>query len=196
METSDDEILERLRKNSTSSNKSRMPKIGRNNSRPSFMKSRGPIGPVQLTSEDLGHHGCDDEGRQRTLAEHPTDGNQSRASSTGRAQRRPSGLEALGAIRQRAGLGHRARRLQRQWRLVELLSPRSRPQPRLSLERRRHRRLLRRQAAYLPGGCAVERKRSDSQRADVRPEQSSRATTARTSKSITSSSTARPRTPT
>ena len=52
MEASDDEILERLGKNSTSSNKSRLPKIGRNNSRPSFMKTRGPIEPVQLTSED------------------------------------------------------------------------------------------------------------------------------------------------
>ena len=52
-----------------------------------------------------------------------------------------------------------------------LLPARSRAQPRLSLGRGRHRRLLRRPACAVPRARAVERPRSDPQGAAVRPDQ-------------------------
>ena len=54
---------------------------------------------------------------------------------------------------------------------VGLFPARSCPQPRLSLGRGRHRRLLRRRTARVPGAGAVERQRSHPQGAAVRPHQ-------------------------
>ena len=61
-------------------------------------------------------------------------------------------------------------------------------QPRLSLGRGWHRRALRQQAASLPRPGALERQGPDPEGADVRPQQSRRAITARTSRSSTTTS--------
>ena len=64
--------------------------------------------------------------------------------------RRERKLEAVGAVPVRAAVGHRARGLLGRWRLLDLLPARSRPQPRLSLGRRRPARLLRPRVPALP----------------------------------------------
>ena len=87
--------------------------------------------------------------------------------------RRPR-LAALGALSQRAAMGHGARGLQPGRHRLGLLPARSRPQPRLSLGRGRHRRLQRRPAAAVPRARAVERPRPDPEGAAVRPDQQRR----------------------
>ena len=52
-------------------------------------------------------------------------------------------VEALGSVRERTGVGHGARGLQRQRRPVGILPSRARPLARVSLERRRARRPVR-----------------------------------------------------
>ena len=81
------------------------------------------------------------------------------------------GLEEVGAVPERAPVGHGARGLQPGRRRLGLLPARPRPQPGLPLGRGRHRRALRRAAAALPGAGAVERPRPDPQGAPVRPDQ-------------------------
>ena len=80
-------------------------------------------------------------------------------------------MEEVGPVSQRAPVGNGARGLQRQRRRMGLLSARSRAQPRLSLGRRRARGILRSRAAAVPVAGAVERPRSDSEGAIVRPDQ-------------------------
>ena len=65
------------------------------------------------------------------------------------ARQQKARLEEVGAVPQRATVGHRARGLQRERRRLELLHPRPCPLARLPLGRRRHRRHLRRPAAPL-----------------------------------------------
>ena len=77
----------------------------------------------------------------------------------------------LGALPQRTRLGHGAGRLFAGRRRLDLLPPRPRPLARLPLERGRHRGLLGRPAALVPGPGAVERPRPDPEGADVRPDQ-------------------------
>ena len=90
-----------------------------------------------------------------------------------RLRRGPIGraVAGVGAVPQRAPVGHGARGLQRQRRCVVVLHPRPGPVPGLPLGRGRPRRHLRRQAAALPGAGAVERARPDPEGAPVRPDQ-------------------------
>ena len=104
----------------------------------------------------------------------------------------PRRLEELGALPRRAGLGHRPRRLQRRRRRLEPLPPRPGPQPRLSLERGRPGRLLQPLPEPLPVAGPLERPRPVSSRSDSSAWPTRRATTARTSRSITTTSTALP----
>ena len=78
-------------------------------------------------------------------------------------------LETVGPLLSRAGLGHRARGLQRGRRRLGLPPARPRPIARLPLERGRHRRHLRPPPAPLLRAGALERARSDPQGAAVRP---------------------------
>ena len=82
---------------------------------------------------------------------------------------RPRAVAALGAVPQRARLGHRARGLQRRRRRVELLPARPRPLARLPLERGRARRHLRRPADALLRARVLERPRPDPEGAHLRP---------------------------
>ena len=78
-------------------------------------------------------------------------------------------LETVGPLRLGAGLGHRARGLQRGRDRVGLPAARPRPIARLPLERGRHRRRLRSSPDRLPRDGALERARSDPEGTDVRP---------------------------
>ncbi len=87
---------------------------------------------------------------------------------------RPPGagtLAAVGAVPQRAAVGHRPRGLQRRRRRLGLPPARPCPQPGLPLGRGRHRRRLRRPAAALPRARPLERPRPDPQGAPLRPDQ-------------------------
>ena len=76
-------------------------------------------------------------------------------------------LEALGAVPERAPVGNRQGRLQRERRRLELLQPRSGPISRLSLGRRRHRRHQRREAASVFCRRSLERQGRDPQGENV-----------------------------
>ena len=77
-------------------------------------------------------------------------------------------LVPVGAVRQRAPVGHGPRGLQRRRRGVGLPAPRPRQVAGLPLGRGRHGRVLRHRAAAVPGAGAVERARPDPEGADVR----------------------------
>ena len=94
-----------------------------------------------------------------------------RAPEAGRQPGPPSRLEELGAVRRRARLGDRPRGLQPRRRRLELLPPRPRPEPGLSLERGRPGRLLQPLPEPLPGPRPLERARPDPQGAPLRPVQ-------------------------
>ena len=79
-------------------------------------------------------------------------------------------MEPLGAVPRGAGVGHRARGLQRRRRRVGLLPARSRPLASLPLERGRPRRHLRPPPVPVLRARAVERPRPDPEGADVRPD--------------------------
>ena len=80
-------------------------------------------------------------------------------------------MEEVGAVSQRAAVGHRPRGLQRRTATPGTTSRTTRPVPRLPLGRGRPGRHLRRQAAALLRPGAVERARPDPQGAAVRPDQ-------------------------
>ena len=80
-------------------------------------------------------------------------------------------LEEVGAVSQRATVGHRPGGLQRERRRLELLHPRPGPVPRLPVGRGRHRRRLRRQTAALLRACLVERQGPHPQGTPLRPDQ-------------------------
>ena len=87
------------------------------------------------------------------------------------AHARDRRMEKVGAVPQRAPVGHRARGLQRERRRLELLHPRPGPLARLPLGRGRPRRHLRRPAASLLRAGALERQGPDPQGAAVRADQ-------------------------
>ena len=80
-------------------------------------------------------------------------------------------MAGLGAVPERAPVGHGSRGLQRQRRRVVVLQPRPGAVPRLPVGRGRPRRHQRRQAAALPGARAVERARPDPEGAAVRADE-------------------------
>ena len=82
-----------------------------------------------------------------------------------------SSLEEMGAVPERAAVGHRPRGLQRGRRRLGLLQPRPGPLPGLPLGRGRPGRHLRRPAAALLRPGPVEREGPDPQGAAVRPDQ-------------------------
>ncbi len=77
----------------------------------------------------------------------------------------------MGSVSERAPVGHGARGLQRQRRCLGVLHARSCAQPRVSLGRRRSRRILRSRAAPVPVAGAVERPRPDPEGAIVRTDE-------------------------
>ena len=101
-------------------------------------------------------------------------------------------LEEVGAVPERAAVGHGPRGLQRGRQRLELLHPRSVALARLPLGRGRPRRHLGRRTAALLRARALERARSDPEGAPVRPDQQRGRITARTSRSTTSTSTRPP----
>ena len=105
-------------------------------------------------------------------------------------------LAAVGAVPLRSGVGHGPRGLQRRRRRLGIPPARHGPQQGLSLGRGRHRRALRPLPAPRLRPGVLERPRPDPQGAALRPQLASRGTTARTSRSITSTSTTCRRTPT
>src|SRR5207248_2645129 len=86
-----------------------------------------------------------------------------------RRSRESEVLEALGPVRERAGMGQRSRGLQPRRDRLGLLPARPRALARLSMERRRTGRDLRPPPAHLLRAGAVEPPRSDSEGAAVRP---------------------------
>ena len=101
-------------------------------------------------------------------------GGRSRRDGGGGAPARGAGahgaLEALGAVPERAAVGHGARGLQPRRHRLGVLSARPRALARLSLGRGRHRRHLRQPPAPLLRARALERARSDPQGAALRPD--------------------------
>ena len=85
-------------------------------------------------------------------------------------ERAPAGgrLVPLGAVPERAPVGHRARGLQRRRDSLGVPAPRSRPLTGLPLGRGRACRLLGRRAAPLPGARSLERARPDPEGANLR----------------------------
>ncbi len=88
--------------------------------------------------------------------------------AVGRGADRHRGLEGVGPVPVRAPVGDGPRGLQRERRRLELPDARPGALARLPLGRGRHRRRLRRAPAAVPGAGAMERRRPDSQGADVR----------------------------
>src|SRR5690349_5733033 len=80
-------------------------------------------------------------------------------------------MEKMGTVSQRTAMGNGARGLQPGRQRLELLLARSFAIARVSVGRRRHRWIQRRQAAFVLRARVLERARSDSEGAAVRPHQ-------------------------
>src|SRR5271156_2263239 len=93
-----------------------------------------------------------------------------RRTITGKRRARHS-LEEMGTLPLGAPLGHRARRLQRERRRLELFVARSGKIARVPVGRRRHRRFFRPPPARLFRARTLERKRPDTERKTIRANQ-------------------------
>ncbi len=108
--------------------------------------------------------------RARTGIATPGAGSGGRSPAARRGPPAAPSLETVGSVSERAGLGQRARGLQRRGHRLGLLSARPRPLPGLPVERGRPRRNLRSPSAYLLCPGALEPPRPDPQGADLRAE--------------------------
>src|SRR5229473_6502070 len=106
--------------------------------------------------------------------EAPRGRHERRRKTAGRIKNSQSTLEALGPLRQRSRVGNGARGLQRDRRSLGVFSARSRPLPRLSLERGRPRRDLRSPSIRLFRARALEPGRSHPKGASLRADRQRR----------------------
>ena len=122
-----------------------------------------PAPPCQETQSMTASRWSQPMNRRRSAGCPHRSGHRRRATPRRRADRQ--GLAPLGAVSQRAAVGHGARGLQRGRQCLGLFPARPCAQPRLSLGRGRHRRLRRRAAAAVPrrsrsGTAAIRSSRS------------------------------------